>query len=151
MKTAVTIIVLAIALMITGLVVLRSSVSPDVSVISQDGIHWHPMLDIYVQGKEIEIPANIGVGPQYASAPSYGNGGMAMTNIHTHEDLPVIHLEFSGVVTEDDIRLGNFFRVWGKDMRSFGGNMRMTVNGKESMEYENLVMHDGDKIEIRYE
>jgi len=47
--------------------------------------------------------------------------------------------------------LENFFRNWGKDMRSFGANMRMTVNGVENTEFENYMMRDGDKIELRYD
>lgn len=129
----------------------RTHVSTNPALISKNGIHWHPTLDIYIKGEKLEIPANLGVGPQYTAMPSYGNGGMAMTAMHTHDDMPVIHLEFSGVVKKDDIRLGNFFRIWGKDMRSLGSNMQMTVNGKESGEYENLLMHDGDKIEIHYD
>lgn len=152
MKTTVAIVAVGILLIIgVGIIWWRPSAQTDTSVVSRTGIHWHPVLDIYVKGEKIEIPANIGVGPAYTTAPSYGNGGMAMTPVHTHDDMPVIHLEFSGVVKEDDIRLGNFFRVWGKDIRSFGENMRMIVNGKESTEYENLLMHDGDKIELRYD
>lgn len=151
MKTTVIIVALVVVLVAVGSFISRTLVSTDPALIAQNGIHWHPTLDIYVKDEKLEIPANIGVGPQYTTMPSYGNGGMAMTAIHTHDDMPVIHLEFSGVVKEDDIRLGNFFRIWGKDMRSLGSNMRMTVNGKESVEFENLLMRDGDKIELRYD
>ena len=71
--------------------------------------------------------------------------------IHTHDDLPLIHLEFSGMVRQQDITLGQFFKNWDKDMRSFGTNMNMTVNGEENTEYENYVMHDKDKIELRFD
>ncbi len=151
MKTIMALGALAAVLVGIGIAASRPSVPADSSVLSPNGIHWHPTLDIYVKDEKIGIPSNIGVGSQYAKAPSYGNGGMAMTPIHTHDDMPVIHLEFSGVVKEDDVRLGNFFRVWGKNMRSFGGNMRMTVNGRENTEYEDLIMHDGDNIELHYD
>ena len=36
-------------------------------------------------------------------------------------------------------------------MLSFGANMKMTVNGKENTEYENYIMRDKDKIELRFE
>lgn len=121
------------------------------SIIAQRGIHWHPSLAVYVGGEKIEIPQNIGVGPSYRSMPTFGKGGMAMTAVHTHDDVPVLHLEFSGVVTEDDIRLGNFFRIWGKDMRSMGSNMRMTVNGTPNTLFEDYVMRDGDKIELHFD
>lgn len=119
--------------------------------IATSGIHWHPQLAIYVKGEHLTIPQNVGVGPAYAGRPGFGDGSMAMTAIHTHDDLPLIHLEFSGLVRESDITLGTFFDVWGKDMRSFGANMRMTVNGAANAELGSYVMHDGDKIELRYD
>lgn len=76
---------------------------------------------------------------------------MGMTAIHTYEPDGVIHLEIAGVVTKDDIKLENFFRIWGKDFREFGSSVRMKVNGKENTELENYEMKDGDKIELRYE
>jgi len=47
--------------------------------------------------------------------------------------------------------LSDFFAVWGKDMRSFGKNMKMTVNGQENTEYENYLMNDHDQIELIFE
>ena len=142
--------IIAVVVLIAGLFgwsTLLQSGNPD--VIAQKGIHWHPRLKIIVMGEEVPIPADIGIGPQYAGMPTFGS--MGMTAIHTHDDMPVIHLEFPGLVREEDVTLGNLFRIWGKDMRSFGSNMRMTVNGKENTEYENYLMHDGDKIELHYE
>ena len=136
-----------IALLIGWSKMLQSS-NPD--VIAQNGLHWHPRLGIYVKGEKVEIPQNIGIGPQYAGMPTF-DSGMRMTAMHTHEDIPAIHLEFPGLVREEDIMLGNFFRIWGKDMRSFGTEVRMTVNGTENAEFENYVMHDGDRIELRYD
>ena len=71
--------------------------------------------------------------------------------IHTHEDLPLIHLEFDGLVREDDVKLGNFFKVWGKDLMEFGSQITMTVNGQENTEFGDYHMRDGDRIELRYE
>jgi len=119
-------------------------------VISANGLHWHPTLEIYVKGEKQNIPANIGIGPHYVSMPTF-DSSMRMTAMHTHEPDGTIHLEFSGRVAKDDITLGNFFRIWGKDMRSFGTTMTMTVNGIENTEYENYPMRDGDVIELRYE
>lgn len=146
------------ALLIGGVVVFlvisvwwsqgMQSNGPD--IISQNGVHWHPTLAIYTKGVQQEIPANVGVGLQYAGTPTY-NPSMRMSAIHTHEDIPIVHLEFAGLVRKDDIRLGNFFRIWGKDTNSFGSNMRMTVNGKENTEFEDYLMHDGDRIELRFD
>ncbi|OGG57516.1 hypothetical protein A2853_04060 [Candidatus Kaiserbacteria bacterium RIFCSPHIGHO2_01_FULL_55_17] len=110
----------------------------DPDVIADAGMHWHPMLEMYVKGEKIEIPQNIGIGAVHQP-------------MHTHDDLPIIHLEFPGMVRTQDILLGRFFDIWGKDMGSFGTNMMMTVNGKENTEYGNYMMRDGDKIALRYE
>lgn len=128
-----------------------TSQSNESNVVATTGIHWHPQLEIYVKGERVPIPQNVGVGPEYADRPGFGDGSMAMTAIHTHDDLPLIHLEFSGLVRESDITLGKFFEVWGKDMSSFGENLRMMVNGSENTEFGSYVMHDGDKIELRYD
>ena len=140
-----------IALLVIGSIAWsRPSEDSDPSLVARDGLHWHPTLEIYVRDEKIEIPADIGVGSQYAGMPTYDNG-MRMTAIHTHDDAPIIHLEFPGPVRTDDITLGQFFTIWGKDMRSFGTNMRMTVNGVENTELESYSMRDGDIITLRYD
>ncbi len=111
---------------------------PESDIVSRNGLHWHPELAIYVKGVKREIPANLGV------------GGIEMP-IHTHDSTGVIHLEMSGLVRKEDITLGQFFKVWGKDMSSFGSNMKMTVNGKDNTDYGNYVMNDKDKIELRFD
>ena len=119
----------------------------DPDIISRNGIHWHPILKIYVKGEKQEIPINIGIGGQYTSLP------LGMAPIHTHDDanLGIVHLEFNGLVRKKDIILGQFFINWNKDINSFGTNIKMTVNGVENAELGNYVMQDGDKIELKYE
>ena len=139
MKTTLIICTVTVLLVIGGIwLVSHPSSTSDSEIITQTGLHWHPQLEIYVKEEKQEIPQNIGLGAVHQP-------------MHTHEDLPLIHLEFGGIVREEDIMLGKFFEIWGKDMRSFGTNMRMTVNGEENTEYENYIMKDGDKIELRYE
>ena len=36
-------------------------------------------------------------------------------------------------------------------MRSSGTNIKMIVNGEESADYDNYVMRDKDKIELRFD
>ena len=130
-----------VLLAIAGIFILPApkAIDPnDPNVVATNGLHWHPQLQIFVKGERVEIPQNIGIGAVHQP-------------IHTHDDLPIIHLEFQGVVRKQDITLGRFFDIWGKDMRSFGSNMRMMVNGGENTEYENYIMGDGDKIELRYD
>ena len=39
---------------------------PEGEIVSQGGVHWHPVLSIDIKGIKQEIPANIGIGMQYA-------------------------------------------------------------------------------------
>lgn len=126
---------------IAGIVWLIASApkTPENDIVSRKGLHWHPEVAIYVKGVKQEASANLGV------------GGSFMAPVHTHEPDGVIHLEFQGLVKKSAITLGQFFKSWGKDINSFGTNLKMTVNGKENTEYENYIMQDKDKIELRYE
>ena len=110
---------------------------PESDIVSRNGLHWHPELAIYVKGVKQEIPANIGM------------SGVEMP-MHTHDSTGVIHIEMSGLVRKEDITLGQFFKVWNKDMISFGTNMKMTVDGKENTDYGDYIMHDKDKIELQF-
>ena len=140
-----------IALLIGGIWWSQNLQTSDPNVISRGSIHWHPTLAIYAKGVKQDIPANLGIGAQYAGTPGY-DPQMQMAAVHTHDDMPIIHLEFmGGPVHTQDATLGQFFKMRGKDMQSFGTNMSMTVNGKENTDYENYVMHDGDAITLLYE
>ena len=112
--------------------------STDPEVLSMTGLHTHPQLEIYVKGEKQDIPTGLGM-----------VGGHKP--MHTHDDVPIVHLEFPAKVTKDDTRLSNFFAVWGKDFHEFGQMVTMTVNGEQNMELENYQMKDGDKIELHYE
>ena len=119
----------------------KPTVPSDSSVLSLKGLHWHPTIEIYVAGEKIEIPANIGL-----------KGGHMPIHTHT-EDVSqgVVHMEFEDTVEKSDTKLGNFFSNWDKDMRSFGSNMSMTVNGVENFEFEEYQMKEGDVIKLQYE
>ena len=112
----------------------RPTVSAE--VISRSGLHWHATLSI-IDGKKQVIPANIGL-------------GVVENPIHTHDTDGIIHLEFNGLVTSEELKLGRFFEVWRKDF-SKGKTVKMLVNGEENNEFENYMMKNGDVIEIRYE
>lgn len=112
--------------------------SGDSNILSLQGLHTHPELKVFVKGEQIMIPQNVGIGAVHQP-------------MHTHDDAPIIHLEYPAKVTREDTRLGKFFTVWGKDFREFGQDVTMTVNGEPNTEYENYEMKDGDKIELHYE
>lgn len=109
------------------------------NLVSKSGLHWHSDIAIVVKGKNIEVPPNIGLEAGH-------------NPVHTHDNEPnIIHMEFPGIVRQDDLMLGEFFRVWKKDIRSFGTNIKMTVNGVENTEFEKYHMKDNDKIVLSYE
>lgn len=113
---------------------------PESDIVSRNAFHWHSELAIYVKGQKLNIPPNIGIGAVHQS-------------IHTHNDSDqgIIHLEFQGLARKQDVTLGQFFKNWGKDIRVFGASMKMLVNGEENTEYENYIMRDKDKIELRFD
>ena len=129
---------LTVALLVGAVWWSKSLQSNDPDTISRTGIHWHPELAIYVKGEKQEIPVNLGIGAVH-------------NPMHTHDSSGIIHLEFQGVVRKDDLKLDSFFGLWGKDFIEFGSSVQMTVNGAENVEFQNYVMKDGDKIELRYE
>lgn len=130
--------------------VANSEKIEEADIISRNGLHWHPSLAIYVKGEKQEIPhmglsnANPGIVHKMMMIVKHAKHG------GTNEE-GIIHLKFQGIVLKSDIALGQLFKKWGKDIHSFGTNLKLTVNGQENTEYENYVMHDKDKIELRYE
>ena len=143
-KHTTTIVIIATTVLAVGFILWERAnqkdevSSADSNIISMQGIHYHPELRIFVKGEQIEVPQNIGL-----------VGGHKP--MHTHEDVPIVHLEYQTKVTKDDTRLGKFFEVWGKDFREFGQLVTMTVNGETNTEFENYLMKDKDIIELRYE
>ena len=153
---------LSIAILVGGVLLLSDSSNSSSSdksantsvteseIVARNGMHWHPRLSIYIKGEKQPFTNGIGL------------NGAVHNPIHTHEDAnkDIIHMEFGGIVTKEDTKLGNFFKIWGKEFNSTQifdrrngeeGTVKMTVNGKENTEFENYKMRDGDNIEIRYE
>lgn len=119
-------------------------------IIATQGIHWHSRLLITVNGVSEEIPADIGL-------------ETAIHNpIHTHDEDAkdgVIHMEFSGLVTEDNLKLKNFFKVWKKQFTELcifdncseaPGKVTMEVNNRPDDSFGEYSMKDDDIIEISF-
>ena len=62
-------------------------------------LHIHQHLDIFMNGKPVTVPANIGV-----------YDGQFLTQLHTHDPTGIIHVESP---TPETFDLGQFFGVWG--------------------------------------
>lgn len=71
--------------------------------LSEEGtvLHTHQHLDIFVHGKAVPVPSDIGV---HESNPPY------IASIHTHDETGIIHVESS---TEGKFYLGQLFDIWG--------------------------------------
>lgn len=108
--------------------------------------HFHPHLAVYVDGKQIEVPVNIGIDP---SRPP-----MEMAGLHTHDAKGTIHDEGMPSST-----LGQFFAVWGVPLsptrlgpfEAEGAKVvRMWVDGRPSRAFGRLALEEGQQIVIAY-
>jgi len=115
----------------------------DDDLISKNGIHWHSSISIEIDGEKIGIPAGIGLGAVH-------------NPMHTHEDDGTVHMEYGGIVRNEDVEIKRFFDVWKQDfsadslMGNENGSLQMFVNREENFEFEKYKMRDGDDIKIVY-
>ena len=145
-----TLITAVIVILVISFFVWQIAKAPkidDAGIISKDGLHWHATLEIKIKDKAEPIPAEIGLGAVH-------------NPIHTHDLDNVIHMEFAGLVTKDDLKLGKFFEAWDKQFNQNcifencsgpDGSLKMLVNGEPNIEFENYHMKDDDKIEIIFD
>lgn len=125
-----------------------SSKSSEPNVVSENGLHWHPQLTIYIDGEKQTIPTDIGISSSGHKSP------------HTHDEKGELHWENQGKVTKDDLKLGKLFENWGKPFSKTqlmdktdpnGTKITMTVNGQPSTEFGNHLVADKEQIEIKYQ
>lgn len=110
-------------------------------------IHWHPILNILIDGELQELPADIGI----TSSVHYPT--------HTHDDsnVGVVHMENKNP-TRETVTLGYFFEVWRKtfnkdcifDYCTDEGELKMYVNDEINYDFETYFMQDNDNILIEY-
>jgi hypothetical protein len=89
-------------------------------------LHIHDHLDVFVRGRKVVVPANLGIN----AAAGY------LSPLHTHDDSGLIHLESP---IDRTYTLGQLFDVWGVRFRKscLGGycdrgndRLRVFVGGK---------------------
>ena len=115
--------------------------------------HDHATLRIYIDGEEEEIPSPIGINTGVCKPP-----GPNMHVVHIHDNQPNrLHIEANEPI---DIPLGVFFDIWDVHFNETGifdyrvnetHSIRMTVDGVESTEFDELLLLDGQSIAIFYE
>ena len=124
--------------------------SVDSNEVPSGQIHWHPNLEIKIDGESITIPNNIGIEP----------GSHSPTHTHDEGD-GTIHLENSNPKAQPEtMAVGYFFNLWKKPFNETcvldrcesndGGELHMYVNGEENFEFEKYVFKGEDKILIEY-
>jgi len=109
-------------------------------------VHFHPVIEVFVDRKPVSVPANIGIDPRV--------DGMQMAGLHTHDTGGTIHVEGAPGAT-----LGQFFTIWGVPFspirlgphRAGGGKtVRLWVNGKPSSAFGALKLADGQRIVVSF-
>lgn len=104
-----------------------------------DDIHNHAHLDIFVNGKQFPIPANVGI-----------VGKKCFYWLHTHDNSGIIHIE------SPDIRvftLNQFFKIWNGTVSNLPGNMpdKIIINGNSVTTDLNLIpLNQHDEIVLIY-
>ena len=68
-------------------------------------LHRHDLLQIYVDGAPVQVPAQIGIDQQAGK----------LTSLHTHDSTGIMHVESP---TQRTFNLGEFFDVWGVRLSS---------------------------------
>jgi hypothetical protein len=102
--------------------------------------HYHSHVDIFVDGKPVTVPANIGISATW------------LTELHTHDTRGVIHIE--SPEENDTFTLGQFVAEWGVylDRRCVGAycdNLRWYVNGvRQTGNPQNLVLEPHQQIAL---
>lgn len=110
-------------------------------------LHTHEHLDIFISGKQLTIPQDIGIGQfQQFFSP-----------IHTHDTTGIIHVESPVIQT---FTLGQFFDIWGVRFsdKCIGGycnsdtmTLRAYVDGKAvTSNFRNLPLSAHQEIVITY-
>jgi FtsP/CotA-like multicopper oxidase with cupredoxin domain len=126
--------------------------NPEVSLneIPTGQIHWHPKLQIKLDGELQTIPNNIGLAPG-AHSPT-----------HTHDEGDgTIHLENMNPQTSPEtMSLGYFFNTWKQpfsktkildiDTTKNGGSIKMYIDGVQTTQFENYIYKGDEIILIEY-
>jgi len=108
-------------------------------------MHIHPIVLITINGEAQIIPADIGI------------DASCMKAVHTHDTSGKLHIEYP---RQESFTLGDFFANWGEVFKenqildkktNIQHELKMLVNGKESTEFENLLLQDNQRIEIIYQ
>jgi hypothetical protein len=131
----------AIALGLVFIMGAQGGVMPGAKMV----LHIHPRLNVTVDGNPIVIPKNVGIDASLwkdHSIDKYGMQGMAP--LHTHDTSGTIHVESN---TNRAYTLGQFLDIWG-GLSLNGKTVKATVDGKPVSDYRNILLKDGEQINL---
>jgi hypothetical protein len=110
-------------------------------------LHIHQHLDLYVDGKQVTVPAQIGIDA----------AGGFISDLHTHDTSGVMHVESP---MQQSFSLGQFFAVWGLPLNAEcidslcekgDKQLRVWVNGDEvTADPTRIVLDEHQEIAIAY-
>ena len=82
-------------------------------------LHIHTHLDIFINGKQLNVPSQIGIKPHER----------CLYWMHTHDDSGIIHIESP---EKRDFTLGQFFDIWNEKFNNTQ-ILNNTVNGNNAL------------------
>jgi hypothetical protein len=115
-------------------------------------MHFHPHLNLMIEGKPVILPSQIGIDPslwkdhsldQYGMA-AMSNGMSRMAPLHTHDATGTIHVE-SNIIR--NYTLGEFLNIWG-GLDTNGKTVKAMVDGTPISDYKNIVLRNGEQINL---
>jgi hypothetical protein len=101
--------------------------------------HYHPHLRIVVDGRDVQVPGNIGVDPATG----------AMSALHTHEPDGTIHIEAHTV--GQVFTLGQLFVQWGVELTPTQIGGVHATDDRRLIVTSNGVPVAGDPMELRFQ
>lgn len=75
--------------------------------------HVHAHLSLFVNGKQVAVPAGIGITPPIEEQNNFVDSGGCFYWLHTHDATGIIHIESPNYHT---YTLGQFFAEWGQPL-----------------------------------
>ena len=99
-------------------------------------LHIHPTLTVSVNGVPIPIKGGIGI------------SATCMSEVHTHEEGGVIHIE--SVEVGKTYTIKDFYKVSGETLEQEGFTLSASVNGASEENVAEYQLKDGDVVELTY-
>jgi hypothetical protein len=110
-------------------------------------IHFHPRLNVTIEGKAVTVPAQIGINSSLWKDHSLDKYGMQSTNTLMPGMAPLHTMDSSGNITvESSVKrnytLGEFFKIWGKEFDD--KKVEITLDGKPVSDFKNYILNEKD-------